>query len=244
VKAGSVVACEKPPANLWRKLADFTPLRKANYDQVTLSCAAVIGIATPLIGWDDVRAPAIETRSDIDRHYRRIVPFDDVAESDLTTLHHASRDPAVTSHGVVTAGAECLFHVAARRAVAGPVEDRFADAKATLLQGEEVDPAGDEIAAKNLRRDVGFLQERRNRCQVLSSDQRDLPRSAPTARISKVVDLSNPDAGIVDLTVAFNARNESVDMIKSVLFEAANILVMKRDTQKGAASHQRVDAQE
>jgi hypothetical protein len=46
VKAGSVVACEKPPANLWRKLADFTPLRKANYDQVALSCAAVIGIAT------------------------------------------------------------------------------------------------------------------------------------------------------------------------------------------------------
>jgi small conductance mechanosensitive channel len=72
---------------------------------------------------------------------------------------------------------------------------------------------------------------------VLQNNPDVLQETPPTARISKVVDMSNPDAGIVDLTIAFNARNECVDKIKSTLFEAANAIVMERDIRKTAVSH-------
>ena len=60
---------------------------------------------------------------------------------------------------------------------------------------------------------------------VLDADPR--TNAKPSARISKVVDLSDPDAGVVELTVGIEVAPEHADGVRTALFEAANAFVAR-----------------
>ena len=71
---------------------------------------------------------------------------------------------------------------------------------------------------------------------VLDRDTRVAPNAVATAKISKVVDLSDPAAGVVELTISTDLAPEHADGVKSALFEAANAFVARRRDQKAVAA--------
>ena len=101
-------------------------------------------------------------------------PLHCVADANCTALHDPGSDAAVAAHGVVAARAEILLHAAAR--VAGPavLEDRCADAKAPVLEAEQVDAAHDDVASRQRGIRRGAAQECSDRVEVLALDQGDL----------------------------------------------------------------------
>lgn len=57
---------------------------------------------------------------------------------------------------------------------------------------------------------------------ALKDDPRVDNSHPPVAKISKVMDLSNPDAGVVELTITAALKPEHADGVKAMLHEAAN----------------------
>lgn len=77
----------------------------------------------------------------------------------------------MATHGVISAGAQVLFHAAARGAIAGPEKDRVADVEFHVPQRSQIDAADDDISPQQGR--VDFIKSK-NACQdgkVFSLDE-------------------------------------------------------------------------
>src|SRR5258708_21400929 len=80
----------------------------------------------------------------------------------------------MATDGVITAGAENCLHATARRALAGSLKERGAEAKASIFQDHKIYSAGDQVAAQEFRRDLWDAKKRSRHRQVLNGNQYDL----------------------------------------------------------------------
>ncbi len=71
---------------------------------------------------------------------------------------------------------------------------------------------------------------------MLDRDFRVASGAQATAKISKVVDLSDPAAGVVELTVSTDLAPEHADGVKTALYEAANAFIARQRDQKLVAA--------
>lgn len=68
---------------------------------------------------------------------------------------------------------------------------------------------------------------RRDLLAVLKSDPRVDRAVPPTAAISKIVDLSKPDAGVVELTISAELDSAHADDVKAMLFDKINAMQLE-----------------
>jgi small conductance mechanosensitive channel len=67
---------------------------------------------------------------------------------------------------------------------------------------------------------------------VITSDPRVEDGAKPAATISRVVDLSDPKAGVVELTISMQLPPDQVDAVKATLFEAANSFIARHQARE------------
>lgn len=109
-----------------------------------------------------------------------------VTHFDNAIANHGSGNSAVRSHGVESAGAEGLFHLMARDAIARRFQHRRANLKLQTHQGFQIDPRHHDVSPQQARIDGPATKQGADHGQVLTLNQRHLPgrRGRPLKKIA------------------------------------------------------------